>query len=275
LSADNYPSQIFPSDKRLAETVTIDATWDSLKRLSSKTTSYGATEVLKVDVSYLSDVHYDNGGWQVSQLSFTGAGLLMPVEIGIEYSEYHLPDTITASSSGTALYSLKYHYSDTSTFVPAGIKLDPLSYGGIVSYIDNYDGGGRYLGKYKFETTGDLSKLLVISSWKDDGDFTTLGEDSPNGRFEIGYDAEGRTASFTSFKAKPASDPAAADEIAWQYQYSYEDLLSSAQANAAKLPTLVGELGLTQGDISTAGTTLNKLIQGFDANSILTSFLRQ
>lgn len=268
LGADNYPTQIVRSDDRLAEPVTIAAVWDATyNRLISKTTSYGGTEVLKIGVSYSGNERYANGGWPVSELQFSGAGLLAPLRVGIDYNSFNVPSRITAEdfASGSPLYYLEYEYENSGTKinVDPGINLEPFSFAGKIGTIKNYLGDGKYLGEYIFDYS-QISKL-VISSWQAAGDYATSQNEADNGRFEIGYDTAGQAASFTSYNKN--------DGIVWQYQYTFADVQAVLDANAPKIPAMIGELGLTQNDVTSAGTTLTKLLSGFDANSILAKFI--
>jgi hypothetical protein len=264
LSATNYPTQVIRKDSHLDYAVTIDATWDAHNRLVSKSTHYGDTEVLTVGVTYGSDTKYKNGGWEVSSLSFSGESLLMPITVGITY-DGEVPSAVTAfdTTTQTPLYTLKYNYSDTSTGVGTVIDLGPFHFGGVIASVENYSGAGgatdTYLGQFVFELSVD-QKTLTIKSLKDQGDNMPDANDTDNGRFVVAYDAVGQAVSFASYNK--------AGGIVWQYDYDYADVEAGAKA-------MIGELGLTQDDVTSASTDLTKFYSDYDVNSILSGFLKQ
>jgi hypothetical protein len=263
LNANNYPTAITRTDSRLSQSVTIDASWDSYNRLTEKNMYYGSTDILDVKINYGSNTQYANGGWNVTELDFSGASLLLPIAIGITYNSSNLPDTIAAytydpstKTRGTKLYYLTYTYTNTATSASSGIDLGLLHFGGVITAVKNYTGSGTYLGKYVFDYS-NKSQLLISSLASSDG---TDNNDTNNGKFVIAYNSAGQDASFTSYNSSGG--------IAWQYQYSYEDVQSGASA-------LVGELGLTQSNVTSASTTVNQFLSNYDASGILTSFLKQ
>ena len=72
--ADNFPTEVVRSDDRF-DTVTINAAWDSSERLIRKTTTYGDTKVLEVDIDYLNNNMLATGGWMVKDFQLTGASM--------------------------------------------------------------------------------------------------------------------------------------------------------------------------------------------------------
>jgi hypothetical protein len=151
LNANNYPTAITRNDSRLSQSVTINASWDSYNRLTEKNTYYGSTDILDVIIKYGSDTQYSNGGWNVAELDFSGASLLLPLAIGITYNSSNLPDTITAytydastKTRGTKLYYLTYTYATTATSASSGIDLGLLHFGGVIAAVKNYNGNDKY-----------------------------------------------------------------------------------------------------------------------------------
>ena len=166
----------------------------------------------------------------------------------------------------TKLYSLKYTYNDLAA--PASLKsvidLGILHFGGTVATVENYDGQDRFIGAYVFDHSAGATSL-TINAYKDNGDYkfdpaTDEVKATYNGKFTIGYNTTGQALSFTSYNSKGGA--------VWQYSYTYQNVQTGVSA-------MVGELGLTQSDTTSASTTLSQFLPGLDTNSILTGFLKQ
>jgi hypothetical protein len=146
----------------------------------------------------------------------------------------------------------------------SAIDLGILHFGGTIATVENFDGQDRFIGAYVFDHSAGAASL-TINAYKDNGDYlfnpaTDEVNATYNGKFTIGYNAAGQALSFTSYNSKGGA--------VWQYSYDYQDVQTGVSA-------MIGELGLTQADTTSASTTLTQFLSGLDTNSILLGFLKQ
>jgi hypothetical protein len=182
------PTAIARQDTRLEEDVSVALGYDEADRITSKTTSYGDTEALKIVLTY-----ERASGYTVSRIQSSGAAMLVPLNFDLSYDD-GLPTEVVIGYDTSTLFTLTYTYEADN----------PLKH-----TITVKDGDGNLYGCYVFTLAEDyLSARIDV--------YTDEARKHPNGYYKLAYDEGSRTVSFTSYNAsgKPVQ----------RYSYGYEDL---------------------------------------------------
>ncbi len=208
----NKPLELELSSEELEGEIKIALAYDEKDRPKSKITTYQGTEVLNLGFDYTS-------AGLVEKVTTSGASLLVPLDYEITYDENNLPTRIDINKDDTTLQYFEYTYQSTDTDGGPTIVdqyLDPLSFGGKVASITQYDGDGNQIGIYSF-TYDDINEEIRIEAQEYDNESDTylskgyflikLGEE--NGP------ADGKPVVFSSYNKD--------DERVWYYEYEYDE----------------------------------------------------
>lgn len=186
-----YPLSAVRDDSRLdGNDLQVDLTYDSANRIVNKTTYYGSTKALSVDIAY------DSGNYPTT-VTTTGAAMLLPLEYTMAYDEYRRPSKISVTSEGKRLHYFNFAYSGTpaALTITTDRSIDPFNFlDSLLSVemtITHYDGDDDLVESFYAHAVTEGIQIDVI---KPDG--------KANGLFLVTRDAAGRPVSFTTKNAK-------------------------------------------------------------------------
>ena len=217
---DLKPLLMHLEDSSLDDPVEVEIAYNASDLPASKVTTYGSTEVLRLEFAYT--------GGLVSRIETSGASLLVPLEYEIAYNADSVPSRISVYRDDTLLQYFDYTYGAGGSPTSVDDLFDPISFGGRVDTITQYNGDDQEIGHYEFTYDIGATDDIRIDAWEHDG-----GTDTPSGYFLLERDGSGRTASFSSYSAS--------DERIWYYQYSYDDLgnrIAEARYDGNDIPSV-------------------------------------
>ena len=206
------PRQIYREDNRIEKSITVDLVYDTHYRLAQKTTKYGTTTVLDLKLEYGTTVDEDE--YLLTKVALTGAILEAPLTFEIIYDN-KFPVKLVLSTSGTALSTFEFLYSEIAGEVPTLIKgfdpvkvgQDPLAFGSQLLKILKTGWKIRHLGpganpipaaEYAFSPVTDPKPGLKIEV--NAYDRTAQLYNKYQGYYLLSLDTLERAAKFESFK---------------------------------------------------------------------------
>ena len=221
--ATSYPLEMFRTDNRLTNNITIAITYDESNRPISKLTTYGITEVLLIEIEYNSDS-------LMSRISTSGRSLIVPLTYTLDYNDSNLPERFSIYQDTNLLHYFTYEYADELNTIDFSTSaFDLLQIEGKIASIGQYDGDNNHLGNYNFVYNNQNTEITV-NVVKANGD--------SNGKFVLSKDENGNVVKFESFDKN--------GDIVWHYEYDFDpdtDIrLSSLKYDADQILTLVEEL---------------------------------
>ena len=124
LDKDWYPASAYRTDTRMgSDPLLVELSYDSAHRIVKKTTTYGATKALVVNIAYDADNF-------PTTIATSGAAMLLPLEYGVEYGTNHQIKKISVTSGGSLLRYFTYSYTAPTKTVtaPTAKSLDPFAF---------------------------------------------------------------------------------------------------------------------------------------------------
>lgn len=194
-------------DEALSKQLTVSVSYNEENLPTRKVTSYGDDEVLALGFEY-------NENALIERITSSGRSLLVPMDYEIAYNDENVPSAISIYQGDTLLQRLEYSYVEggaRETVVEPDGSFDPIDFGGRIDSVTQYDGDDNRLGTYRFSYNVEEGEIRIDAY---EYEPETDGERA-NGHFLIELNAEGRTASFSSFSAD--------NERLWHYSYEYDE----------------------------------------------------
>ena len=208
------PLLVTISDENLDEDLEISVDYNTRDLPTSKVTSYGGEEAMRLDFGYTDADLLD-------ELAVSGPAVLN-LEFAVTYNEEDVPSEVQVTQDGEPFQRFEYSYQSGGTAgeeTETDSYLDPIDFGGRVDTITWYEGDGstdeEKLGTYSFtytDATAEAPAQVRIDAAEYDGD---TDSETNAGYFLLTKNDAGRTVAFESYDAD-------GDEV-WSYEYAYDD----------------------------------------------------
>jgi hypothetical protein len=213
-SADWFPLEAVRQDSRLgeAESASIEMEYYENGLPSRKRIYYGGVMALEASIEY------DAIGF-VTEVSTSGASLLLPLSYTLHYDDQHYVTRIDISSGDTLLQYFTYQYAGpvAPRSVSAARSFDPFSF--LDDLLDanltirHYDGDNALVESFTV-TALETGYGVRVDVNKPDG--------SLNGYYIVGYDEDGKRVSLSAHAANGT--------VTWSQSYGYAQYAGLFQA---------------------------------------------